>query len=97
MPAVLGGWIRSSSLRILALPIAVESSVIFFIVTNFAVWAYSGMYANNITGLIKCYIAALPFFQNTLMGDTFWTTALFGGAWIWELARAQRKPLAGAG
>jgi hypothetical protein len=53
----------------------------FFATTNFAVWASSGMYAHDLHGLIHCYVAALPFLQNTVIGDMFWATLLFGSWW----------------
>jgi hypothetical protein len=59
---------------------SVLGSVVFFFVTNFAVWATSGMYAKTSAGLAQCFVAALPFFQNALAGDLFFT-ALFFGAW----------------
>ena len=54
------------------------SSVFFFSVTNFAVWATSGMYARTWSGLIECYTLALPFFRNSLLSDVFYTAVLFG-------------------
>ncbi|WP_205995665.1 DUF6580 family putative transport protein [Pseudolabrys sp. FHR47] len=60
----------------------VACSVAFFVLSNFAVWAFSGMYSHDIAGLTQCYVLALPFFQNTLIGDLFWTAVLFGGAWM---------------
>jgi hypothetical protein len=68
-----------------ALPVVaamVSSSLIFFVATNFAVWAFTGMYPMNIQGLVQCYIAALPFLDKTVLGDLAWTGALFGGAWL---------------
>jgi len=59
------------------------SSLLFFIITNLAVWGFSGMYNLSQAGLIKCFYLALPFFRNTLAGDLFYTTVLFG---TWELA-----------
>lgn len=53
-------------------------STLFFLVSNFAVWAFSGIYAPTAKGLWSCYIAALPFYQNTLAGDLFWSTVIFG-------------------
>ena len=59
---------------------AVGGSVWFFIVTNFAVWViypyepgnmYS--YPKTFEGLITCYIAALPFFKNTLISTCLFT------------------------
>jgi hypothetical protein len=43
------------------------------------------MYLHTPGGLIQCYVAALPFFRNSLAGDLFWTAALFG---LHDLARA---------
>lgn len=56
---------------------ALAASVLFFVVTNFGVWATGGMYAPNWQGLLACYSAAIPFFGNTLLGDLCYTTALF--------------------
>ena len=54
------------------------ASLIFFLVSNFGVWASTQMYAHNIRGLITCYIAGLPFFKNTILGDLVYTGVLFG-------------------
>ena len=61
-------------------------SVIFFLITNFAVWATLGTYAPNVTGLFKCYIAALPYFRNTVASDLLYAVLMFGG-----LALAQSR------
>ena len=58
---------------------AISSSVIFFIVTNFGVWLIGSYYSKTIEGLTACYVAAIPFFQNSLSGDLFYTGVLFGG------------------
>lgn len=58
---------------------AFASSVLFFVVTNFGVWLTGGLYPHTASGLTACYIAALPFFQTTLMGDAFYTVVLFSG------------------
>jgi len=55
------------------------SSVLFFVLTNFGVWAFGTMYPKTGQGLIACYIAAIPFFQNMLLGNTLYVAALFGG------------------
>ena len=68
--------------RLHALPIgiaALASSVLFFAITNFGVWATQGMYPISLQGLIACYVAAIPFFHNTLLGNAFYTVVLFGG------------------
>lgn len=77
---VLIGWMVASNrtpLRIGAA--AVASSVLFFVLTNFGMWVSSGFYPHTSEGLAACYVAALPFFQNTVAGDLFYTALLFGG------------------
>lgn len=54
------------------------SSVLFFVVTNFGVWASTNMYPKTLEGLITCYIMALPFFQGTFLGDLFYNGLFFG-------------------
>jgi hypothetical protein len=58
---------------------ALASSVLFFALTNFGVWAGGGMYPRTLGGLGACYVAAIPFFQNTIAGDLVYTALLFGG------------------
>lgn len=65
---------------------AVASSVLFFIITNFGEWLYSGIYGHTLDGLMTCYAAAIPFFQNTLAGDLFYSTLLFGSFALLERA-----------
>jgi hypothetical protein len=71
-------------------PMLVASSLTFFLLTNFAVWAFTPMYAPGAAGLVKCYVAALPFLRNMLAGDLFWGAVLFGPYWLWRMTRAQR-------
>jgi hypothetical protein len=60
----------------------VPCSILFFVLSNGAVWAFSGMYPLTWQGLTQCYVAALPFLEKTVLGDLFWTAVLFGGAWL---------------
>ena len=59
------------------------SSVIFFLITNFASWM-SGMmpYSLDFSGLMQAYIAGIPFFNNGLLGDLFYSTVFFGGFYL---------------
>lgn len=58
---------------------ALASSVVFFAITNFAVWRFMGLYSEGVGGLVTCYAAALPFFKYQLAGDLCWSGLLFGG------------------
>ena len=51
-------------------------SLLFFAITNAAVWAFGTMYPKTITGLAQSYIMAIPFFKHSLLGDVFYTTLL---------------------
>ena len=58
-------------------------SLQFFLLTNLAVWfgvarGATHLYAANLSGLLTCYAAALPFWGRTLAGDLFFSGALFG-------------------
>ena len=55
------------------------SSIAFFGLSNLGMWM-SGYYPRTLAGLAECYVAALPFFRNTLASDALYTAALFG-AW----------------
>ena len=57
---------------------AIASSTVFFLATNFAVWAFSPMYEKTLEGLVLCYTMAIPFFQNTVAGDLIWSGVIFG-------------------
>ncbi len=57
---------------------SLSASVFFFVVTNFAVWAQGWLYPITAQGLANCYINALPFFRNTLLGDLIFSAVLFG-------------------
>jgi hypothetical protein len=74
---------RVSAPRVGAL--AVLSSVLFFGITNLGMWLFSGFYPRTLAGLETCFVAAIPFFQNTLAGDLFYAALLFGGFKIVEL------------
>jgi len=63
---------------------ALASSILFFVLTNFGMWLLSGFYPRTLAGLETCYIAAIPFFQNTLAGDLFYAALLFGGLAVAE-------------
>ncbi len=65
-------------------------SVLFFVLTNFGVWAAGLGYPLTPAGLAACYTAALPFFANTVAGDLFWNAVLFGAAHALGLARMPR-------
>jgi len=69
---------------------ALLSSILFFVITNFGVWMVGKWYEPNLSGLIKCYTLALPFFRNTLLSDLLYTGIFFG---IYEFALFLNKKI----
>jgi hypothetical protein len=72
---------------------SLTSSAVFFLVSNFGVWLGSAVYPQNISGLLACYTAGLPFFGNTIAGDLVYVSLLFG-AYHWVAAR-EKTSIAG--
>lgn len=54
------------------------SSVLFFVITNFSSWLEIAIYPKNLAGLTECFIAGLPFFPFTVLGDLVFSLSLFG-------------------
>ena len=74
-----GFWVgRHTSVGRIALAV-IGSSVLFFLLTNFGAWMTSGLYPMTAEGLLQAYIAGIPFFQNSLLGNAVFTALLFGG------------------
>lgn len=92
---LLIGLLGMATLRKVNLPrvmgSALGASVLFFAVTNFAVWIGSAMYPKTIAGLMACYAAGIPFFGNTLLGDLVYCGVLFG---VFEWVKRRSPALA---
>jgi hypothetical protein len=91
LAAVLARWGQRFRAPLVIAPLVLSSSLLFFVTTNFAVWAFSGMYTTDLAGLAQCFIAALPFLQNTVLGDVLWATILFGGWYAIKHAIGARR------
>src|ERR1700685_1914539 len=74
----LGTNLREKSGPVRVIGAAVASSVSFFLVSNFAVWAAWQMYPKTLGGLMMSYAAGLPFFRGTVESDLFFSIAMFG-------------------
>jgi len=76
--ALIGGLIKNNKWQSLALA-SLTSSVLFFLITNFGVWATGTMYTKNLDGLMQSYAMGLPFFRNTILSDLFYSFSFFYG------------------
>ena len=61
-----------------------SSSILFFVITNFAQWMSDPFYAKTGAGLAQCFTLAIPFFSYSTLGDMFYVAVLFG---TYELAK----------
>jgi hypothetical protein len=66
------------------IPASLLSSLLFFLITNFAVWYFMGWYPKTIEGLWLCFAMALPFFKSSIIGNLMYTGLFFG---IYELSK----------
>ncbi len=79
--ALMGSWLKDmKAVKVLGTSLA--SSTLFFIATNFAVWATADWYEKSWQGLALAYTLAIPFFRNTMLGDFIFTVVLFGACTV---------------
>jgi len=65
---------------------SLAGSILFFLVTNFSVFAFDAMYPKTVAGLAAAYVAGIPFFKWSVLGTLFYSAVLFGG---FELLRSR--------
>ena len=64
------------------------SSFLFFFLSNVGSWITMPIYTKDFSGLASCFVAAIPFFQNTLLGNM-----VFAGIFIGSIEYFRsRKP-----
>jgi hypothetical protein len=74
----LGMQLRDSNSPLRIGGASLLSSLTFFVVSNFAVWAsYRTLYPATLQGLATCYVAAIPFFRRSLTPDLVFTVIFF--------------------
>jgi hypothetical protein len=70
---------------------SLAGSVSFFVVSNFAVWAFWPTYPKTFSGLMTCYAVGIPFFRHTLAGDLLFTAVFFGSFALYHALTSQRE------
>ncbi len=86
LTALIGRGLRGR-VHVGTVPLAsMIGTILFFLTTNFACWLDPMMdYPRTLEGLTRCYVLAAPFAINTLVGDLFYSAALFG-LYNWVIA-----------
>jgi hypothetical protein len=73
---------RSASVPRIA-SVTLLGSLQFYLITNLPSWAGShSLYTHDWSGLVACYVAALPFFGRTVLADLFYTGVLFSAYYL---------------
>lgn len=90
----IGFWLKKNKKWQTLLGCSIFCSVVFFLATNFAVWAFTPWYAKTIPGLMQSFTMALPFFRNTLLGDLTYVALffmIFENAGVWVIKKTSAK------
>lgn len=75
---LIGLWLKRRVTLGRVLGSSLVGSTFFFLVTNAADWGFGNWYAHTAAGLGQAYLAGLPFFRNTVLGDLAYTGLAFG-------------------
>lgn len=87
---LIGLWLKNHKKLPFVAGASLAGSILFFIVTNFVVWAATPWYPKNWAGISECFLLAIPFFRNTLLGDLFYVSVFFGA---YELVCCWKKSI----
>lgn len=79
LTVLMGMAIRERANLTNVLGMSLAASVMFFLLSNGHYWYTATLYPHTPEGLLTCYIAAIPFAQNMLYANVFYSVVLFGG------------------
>lgn len=78
----LGTWLRRRGQNhrlVVAVGLGLAFEVAYFLISNLFVWLFqTTLYPHSMTGLIECFVAALPFFRWSPVSTAFFTLLVFG-------------------
>ncbi|MGD9984717.1 MAG: DUF6580 family putative transport protein [Porticoccaceae bacterium] len=73
-----GRWLGARRRPLLLLAAGMAGASLFFLVSNAGVWLTQDIYPATGAGLAACYLAALPFFHQTVLATLVYGALLFG-------------------
>lgn len=76
---LLGSWLKNKTTVSRLFATSILSSLLFFFITNFGVWAATDMYTKNLSGLVQSFAMGVPFFRNTCLSDLVFSFSFFYG------------------
>lgn len=86
--ALIGFLLRGRTTARNILVASLAGPVAFFVISNLGVWLEGGLYPMTASGLAACYVAALPFFQYSVVGSMLSSALLFGVFTLWQKSRS---------
>ena len=63
---------------------SIGAALLFYWITNFGVWMSGSLYPMTSEGLIACYVAAIPYLRNAVVGNLVYALIFFGGFTVAE-------------
>ncbi len=82
VPVLFGRWLANSrgtgNATVRLAICGLLPATLFWLASNFAVWAFQSNYEKSLAGLVHCYAMAVPFFRWMLAGDVFYLAVLLG-------------------
>jgi hypothetical protein len=75
--AFIGIWVKKHKSALNIASASIVSSVIFFAISNFGVWLM-GWYPHTLSGLVNCFVMALPFLRNFTIATLIYSAVFFG-------------------
>ena len=72
----------------------VTGSVGFFVLTNLGVWWTEGLYPLTWQGLVQCFVMALPFYENQILGDVVYSGVLWGAYYSLKQLKTDKSSVA---
>lgn len=84
LTSIIGIMVRRNVTILSVASGSIAASILFFIITNFGVWASFG-FQSGISGLNTTYLMGIPFFAPTLLGDLFFNGVLFGAFYLAQI------------
>ena len=92
---LFGGLLARNTSALRVVGASLVASISFFLISNFAVWTVSReMYPATWSGLVTCYVAAIPFFRNTVISDLLFSAAFFGAGYLVSHRQQERTSVA---
>ncbi len=94
---LIGFWVRNHPSPVRILSASLLGSCVFFVVSNFGVWLIGDhLYPRTAQGFVDCFVAAIPFFRGTVIGDVGYTAVLFTLGYLLQGGRAPIEQEAGS-